>query len=56
MITNTIMPTHINTNERSSRGVAVAGKVVIPTAQWTPLKNFASLWKIEFTVRLYRIK
>jgi hypothetical protein len=34
----------------------VAGKVVIPTAQWTPLKNFASLWKIEFTVRLYKIK
>ena len=43
---NTMMPTHIKTNERSSRAVAVVGKIVIPIAQWMPLKNLASLWTI----------
>ena len=38
----TIIPSHIKTNERSSRGLAVSGSVVIPTAQCRPLKAFAS--------------
>ena len=44
-MTKTIMPNHINTNERSSRGVAVAGNVVMPTPQCKTLKNLARLWK-----------
>lgn len=44
---NTMMPSHIKTNDRSSRDVAVVGRIVMPIAQWMPLKNLASLWKIR---------